>query len=184
VPVHYSSAVNADIVKIMGVDVAIFAIGSVSLMPATIPGIDSAKSVSCVDALLLVGAEMAYEYAKEGKRVTLVEALDRILTAGPPVSPPVRDMLIDLLDHLKVNVMTGHKLEAVTGGGAVVADKAGVRTELAADNVIIAIGFKPLPAMTDKLLGSGIEVYTIGDGSRVGNIQTAISDAYEVTRKL
>ena len=93
-------------------------------------------------------------------------------------------MLMDLLDHWKVTIMTGSRLEAVTEKSALITDKKGERTELRVDNVIIAVGFKPVPSMIDMLLGSGIAVYQIGDGRKVGNIQTAISDAYEVARKL
>ncbi|HXY74851.1 MAG TPA: FAD-dependent oxidoreductase, partial [Dehalococcoidales bacterium] len=123
-------------------------------------------------------------YAKEGKNVTLVEALDKILSAGPPVPIPVKTMLIDLLEHWKVKVITGHKIEAINTKGAVVSDKNGMKTELVADSVIIAIGFRPLPSIAGQLSGEGIEVYQIGDGNRVGTVQTAIGDAYEVARKL
>jgi 2-enoate reductase len=199
IPIHLNTDVTAETIMKMGVQVAIFAVGSTPVMPITINGIDSAKSVSCVDALLnkkevgktvvvvgggLVGAEMAYAYAKEGKQVTIVEALDKILSAGPPIPMPVKTMLIDLLDYYKVKIITGNKIEAINDKGAVISDTHGTKTELLADSVVIAIGFKPVPSIACELQGEGIEVYQIGDGSRVGTVSTAIGDAYEVARKL
>jgi len=201
IPVHFNTEVTADMVKNMGFGVAIFSIGSVPVMPKTIKGIDCAMSMTSIDALLgkkelgarvvivgggLTGTEMAYAFAKEGKKVTLIEALDKILSSGPPIPWQVAAMLNDLLDKYKenVNVLTGILLEEINNKGAVVSDKNGVRTELEADSVVFAIGFRPLPSMVNELIGAGIEVYEIGDGRAVANIGTAIHDAYEVTRRL
>ena len=61
-----------------------------------------------------------------------------------------------------------------------------LRYKLAAliGTVIMAIGLKPKHDMTSELLGSGIEVYTVGDGRQVGNIRSCTADAYEVARSI
>lgn len=199
VPVHMNSPLNAEDIKKLGVDAAVFAIGSTPVMPR-IEGIDHPKTVSCVDALTgarevgnkvivvgggLVGCEVALDLAQHGKKVTVVERMNEIL---PPVSSMIplmnRMMLIDLLEHHKVNVITGHGICAVNDEGAVIQGEGKEAETLPADNVIIAIGFRPTASMAAKLQGSGIETYEIGDGRKVGTIMSSIGDAYEVARNI
>ena len=55
---------------------------------------------------------------------------------------------------------------------------------LPADGVILAAGFRPRPSLSAELTGSGIEVYQVGDGCKVGSVMTAIATAYTVARAL
>ena len=56
-------------------------------------------------------------------------------------------------------------------------DKNGIETELAADDVVIAIGFRPLSSIRASLQGTGFPVYEVGDGKQVANILRAVWDA-------
>lgn len=200
VEVKLNTRASVDMIKQLGVDVVLEAIGSVPVSPR-IPGIDHPKSASCLDVLVggrkpgdsvvivgggLTGVEMAIEYGMEGKNVTVVEALDDILSSGLPV-PLMQDMMIrDLLKYYNVNVMTGHKIVAINDDGAVVesTSEPGKTVTVNADTVVMAIGFKPRKSLSEDFLGSGIEVHTIGDANRVGSVMTSIWDAYEVARDL
>lgn len=180
-------------------DVAVLSVGSEHFVPP-IPGRDNKIASVCLDVLLgrrevgqnvvvvgggLTGSELAYDLAAYGKKnVTLVEALDDILSAGMKVPQAVDNMLRDLLAYHKVNILAGHKLAEVTDEGAVVVGKDGERTLVKADDVIFAIGLKPNHSMANELAGTGIEVYELGDGTGIGNIRTAIAGAYEVMRKV
>ena len=74
-------------------------------------------------------------------------------------------------------------LAEVNDQGAVVEDvSTHERTQLVADSVVLAIGFRPLASLADELRSRGIEVTEVGDGRQVGNIMTAIWKAYEVAR--
>ena len=101
--VHTGEAVTAEQVKNMGADVVILATGSTPIMPR-VPGINDPKVVGCMDAFAhpekvgqrvvvigggLVGCEMALDYAQEGKEVTVVEALPKILSSGIPSPVPM-----------------------------------------------------------------------------------------------
>lgn len=83
----------------------------------------------------LVGCEMALDYAQEGKRVTVVEALPKILSAGIPSPIPNGQMIPDLFEYLYVNGPERHKL--------------------AAGFIVIAAGFRPAPSMAQELTGCG-----------------------------
>lgn len=77
---------------------------------------------------------------------------------------------------------TGRRLSRVTEDGAV-ADGPDGEEKLSADHIVLAVGFAPdLPA--PELAGAGMEVYQVGDGSRVGSVMTAIGSAYTVGRML
>ena len=102
-------------IKASGAEVVICSVGADAVMPRQIPGIDHPKAVSCTQVLSgeetvgqkvvvigagLVGAEMAYDMAKEeGKEVVLVDGLDDILSNDPDGVPfQTRWMLNELLD--------------------------------------------------------------------------------------
>lgn len=134
----------------------------------------------------MTGCELAYDLAAyEHCDVTLVEALDKVMSSGPVVPHAVHDMLLDLLDHFNVKVMTGHAIAAVNDEGAVIKSMAdGSEQTLEADTVVMAIGLRPRADMTSELAGSGIQVFTTGDGLQVGNIRTCVSGAYEIVRNI
>ena len=127
----------------------------------------------------LVGCEMALDYAQEGKSVTVVEALPKILSAGIPSPIPNGQMIPDLFEYHHVNVLEGHKLSAVVDGKAIL-DCDGQKKEVEADTVVIAVGFRPAPSMAQELGDCGAAVYEIGDGQQVSTILHAVWDSYEV----
>ena len=198
--VEYHTEINADKMKEIHPDIAIIAIGSKPIMPR-IEGIEHPKCSSGVDVLDgkvklgndlvvvgggLVGCETAIDYAMQGKKVTLVEAMPSVLAASKMIPIMVEQMIPDLLEHHKVNIMTGYKIEAINDNGAVVTNvETGEKTELKADNVIMSIGMSSIPPkIKDELYGSGIKVFSIGDCSRVGNVYTSVHSAYAVARYL
>ena len=199
VPVHLGAPLDAEGIKKLNPDVVILAVGSDHFIPR-IEGVDHEKCVSCKDVLLktktvgdnvvivgggLTGCELAYDLAAvEGKKVTLVEGLDDIMSSGPVVPMAVNTMLRDLLDRFGVNIRTGRMIAAVNDEGAVIKDKAGNLETIPADQVVMAIGLRPKKDMTDELREAGIEVYKAGDGARVGNIRSCTATAYEVARNL
>ena len=190
VDVRLNMEVNADMIRESNADAVILATGSIPVMPRSIDGIEMA--VSGVDALLnrkavgknvvivgggLVGCEIAYGYAKEGKQVTIVEALDQILNLNN-VPGMNKAMLLDAFEFYGVQIYTGTRLKSVQEDGALVDLPDGTEKKLAADTVILSIGYRPLPSIKESLTGSGFEVYEIGDGHKVGNVMSCIEEAY------
>ena len=200
VPVHLNSPMDAEKIKALRPDAVILAVGSTHFMPK-IPGIDHRKTAGCYDVLMknvkpgkkvvvvgggMTGCELAYDLAAyEHCDVTLVEALPEVMSSGPAVPKAVHAMLIDLLDYYKVRIMTGNAIAAVNDEGAVIKSMAdGSEQTLEADTVVMAIGLRPRADMTSELAGSGIQVFTTGDGLQVGNIRTCVSGAYEIARSI
>ena len=193
VEIHTGENVTAGQLRNRDADVIILAAGSVPVIPE-VPGIEDKKVIGCMEAFAhpekvgqkvmvigggLVGCEMALEYAQDGKEVTVVEALPKILSAGIPSPIPNGQMIPDLFEYHHVAVLEGHRLSAVEDG-RVILESCGQKKVLDADSVVIAVGFRPVPSMAQELQGCGAAVYEIGDGQEVSTILHAVWDGYEV----
>ena len=183
--------------KASGADVILLALGSVPVMPRSIPGINHPKAVSGADALLgrkpvgnivvvagggLVGCEIAFGYVKEGKAVTIVEALDGLMKGDVPNMN--RTMLLDAFAHYGVRVLTSTTLSAITDAGAVVQGADGAEETIPADTVVLSLGYRPVHSLAAELADCGAQVFEIGDGRQVANVLTAIRDADEAVEKI
>ena len=197
VDVRLGEEAEPDVVLALRPDVVILANGS-SAVQLQIPGADGPKALGCIDALLdeskvgqravvvgggLVGCELALDLINKGRDVTIVEALPKILSGGSEVPLPNAMYLNDFFAAHKTSILTDTKIKAVTDEGAVVEGADGEKT-LPADTVIMAVGFKPNPSLAGDYVGKGCEVYRIGDERKVGNILTAVWDAYEVAHNI
>ncbi|MDR3729600.1 MAG: FAD-dependent oxidoreductase [Oscillospiraceae bacterium] len=201
VTVQLGTEMTSEDIRASGADAVIFSIGADPVMPRSIPGIDHPKAVSCTDVLSgkrtvgqkvaiigagLVGAEMAYDMAKEeGKEIVLVDGLDDILSNDPDGVPfQTRWMLNELLDLHGVRKYMGHMLAGINDQGCVLKSKSGELVPIEADDVIIAIGFRSRKSMYEALYGTDMEVYEIVAGNGIGSIANQVNAAYEITRNL
>ena len=131
----------------------------------------------------LVGCETALMLAKRGKRVTVVEAMDDILSLGGPLCYANREMLADLLRFHHVDIRIATRAVKATGRGLVVA-KNGLEEEIIADSIIIAVGYNSNKRLYEEVLHDISELYLLGDARKVSNIMYAIWDAFEVARNV
>ena len=200
IPVEYHTELDAEAVKNMKPDAVVLALGSGSLMPKGIKGIDHPKAVSFIDAHQnkelhadaknivvvgggLVGCETALDFAMDGKNVTIIEALPQILQAGTVIPLMIRQLMPDMFEKYGVQVKTGFKLDEINDSGVVVSAVDGsAQEQLDADLAIIAIGRKKAADFSDSMKGTGIEVYTSGDMNAIGNVYTCVNNSYEVAR--
>lgn len=197
IDVRLNREVTVDMLRSSGADAIILAVGSTPFMPE-IEGIHHEKTISGVDALLerkpvgkrvviigggLVGCEIAYGYAKEGRQVTIVEALDELMKIGN-VPGMNKSMLLDAFEYYNTEVYTSSRLSRIGDEGAVILLEDGREQILEADNVIISVGYRSQPSLAAELDGCGAEIYEIGDGSKVGNVMTCIQNAYKVASNL
>lgn len=201
VTVKLGVEMTPEAIKASGADAVICSVGADAVMPKRIPGMDHPKAVSCTQVLSgektvgqkvavigagLVGAEMAYDMAKEeGKEVVLVDGLDDILSNDPDGVPfQTRWMLNELLDLYGVKKYLGYRLDCVNDQGCVLKGKDGELVPIAADSVVIAIGFRARKSMYEALYGTDMEVYEIVAGNGIGSIASQVNDAYEIARHL
>lgn len=192
VDVHLNEEVNAELVNKLNPDAVLVSTGSKEIK-LPIEGIENHKVVTAIDALLgnkdignkvtiigggLTGCELAYSLSKEGKQVTIVEMMPKIM-ATPGIPGYTIQDLTTLMAENKVEILTNTALTKVTDQGAVV--KVDEEEKLIeADTVITAIGYKSDNTLYNELKEYAGEVYLLGDAQKVSNLMNAVWNAYEL----
>ena len=87
------------------------------------------------------GCEVSRWFAKKEEKVTVVEALDRLMSFGEPVPHESRMMLIDLLRQNGVQLRTGRFLQLLTSKSAMLVDVQQRKEVLSSDSVVVAVGW-------------------------------------------
>ena len=174
----------------LGADEVIIATGAT---PNRIPVKGADKGIEAIDFLLgnktvgdnvvvvgggLTGCEIAYELYLQGKKPTIIEMQDDLITAKG-ICLSNTSFLRDFFKTNKVPVYLETSLKEITESGVTVADKNGKETEIKADSVILSVGYRPAP-----LAPKAKNVHIIGDASKVGNLRTVIWQAWNVAMKI
>ena len=175
-------------VKSLGADEVIVATGAVAKR-IPIPGAD--KAIEAVDFLLgnkmagdnvavigggLTGCEIAYELYLQGKKPTIVEMQDDLVTT-PGICLANTSYLRDFFKTNKVPVLLETRVKEIGDGAVTVIDKDGREQTVVTDSVILSVGYNPAPLTTKG-------VHVIGDAKAVGNLRTVIWGAWDVAMKL
>jgi 2-enoate reductase len=175
-------------VKALDADEVIVATGAVAKR-IPIPGVE--RSIEAVDFLLgnktvgdkvviigggLTGCEIAYELYLQGKQPTIVEMQDDLITTKG-ICLANTSYLRDFFKTNKVPVLLETGVAAITESGVTVKHKDGTTEDIAADSVILSVGYHPAPVATKG-------VHVIGDAKAVGNLRTVIWGAWDVAMKL
>lgn len=178
-------------------DAVISACGSDPIVPRIV-GTDHPKAVGFKEAMLgqapvgenvvvvgggLVGCEVALNFLRQGRKVTIVEFLDDILKSGAPTPIMNKMCLKDLFKDGNVEIRTSSALTEVNDIGAVVKTANGPET-IPADTVILAVGLRSHPSFASILEAYNIEAYSIGDERQVANILGAVASGYEVGKTI
>lgn len=168
-------------------DVVILAVGGVPLRPL-IPGIDSPRVVTVLDVFEkrveigdrvlilggdLIACEAAWALSDLGKELTLVD--DR---AEIPFDVEKGSRAVFLKEFARNNVrlLPGVKVKAISDGGAQVLGQDGKVQSLAADTIILALGFEPRSDLLTELEQREIEFYPVGDCRDPRKLLGAIHD--------
>lgn len=131
----------------------------------------------------LVGCELALDLAMKGKKVTIVEALGKLLAVNGPLCSANREMLEKLIPFNGIDVCCNAK---VTGfkNGVLCAETAGRKKEFKADSVVLCVGYSSENSLYNQFKDCLDEVYLLGDARQVSNIMYAIWDAFEVANNI
>lgn len=131
----------------------------------------------------LVGCETALWLAKQGKQVTIVEALDKLLAVNGPLCHANSEMLEALIPYNNIQVVTSAKVQHFENGVLTAQTPEG-ECKLEADDVILCVGYKEEDSLYKELEFAVPEPYFLGDARKVANIMYAIWDAFEVANHL
>jgi len=195
IPVHFNSKVTKEMVLSGNYDTVIVATGSI---PKVFSLGDDAHVYTAAQVLLkekdagastvivgggLVGCETALMLAGMGKKVTIVEALDKILAVNGPLCHANKDMLELLVPYKGIDVVTSAKVTGYKNGILSAQTKDGVK-EIPCDSVILSVGYKEEDALYHELEFDIPEIHLLGDAGHVSNIMYAIWDAFEVANHI
>jgi 2,4-dienoyl-CoA reductase-like NADH-dependent reductase (Old Yellow Enzyme family)/thioredoxin reductase len=178
-------------------DAIIVAIGAAPVVPK-VPGIDKpivhwapdalSKGIDVGKNVVIVGAgaigvEYAINYAKEGKNVTLVEALGEPTIKGSTagVLGGEYDLRQDLKNE-KITLRFNSSLKSVGDHSVVVADvKTGAESEIPASTVLLSVGMKPLftEGQQFRSCAPATSVFLAGDCFEVNEIRGAVHTAFD-----
>ena len=126
----------------------------------------------------LTGCEIAYDLYLNGKKPTIVEMQDDLITT-PGVALANTSYLRDFFKTNKVPVHLETGLTEIKEGAVTVKDKDGKVFDIPADSVIMSVGYVPTPVAPKAK-----HVHVIGDAAKVGNLRTVIWGAWDVAMKL
>ena len=195
VRVHLNTTVTTADVEKMGADAIIVATGA---NPKSF-SIAGCETVTASDVLAgrdvgkncvivgggLVGCETAVWLARKGVKVTLVEALPMLMSAGAPVPTPNFLMMLDMLPGAGVDVYTGSKFVSWADGKAVIVDAEGKEHSVEAETVVQAVGFTPNEALYNELEQSvTVPVWNIGDSKKPANVMESVRAAWFVAKNI
>ncbi len=182
-------------IKDGGFDAVIIATGATSGVP-DVPGIDRPSVVGALDVLggaktgknvIVVGGgqagcEVALSLAEQGKKITIIEMLDKI---AQDMEANSKLAFFERLFKQDVEVRTGVHIEEVTENGIAVHDRYGARTDIQGDSVVLAVGFTPNRKLFDELAQlPELEVTAIGDCVEPRDIFSAIHEGHWAARAL
>ena len=177
-------------IKTLNADEVIIATGAT---PKIVPVKGVENTVEAVDYLLknktvgenvviigggLTGCEIAYDLYLQGKKPTIVEMQDDLITTKG-VCLANTSYLRDFFKTNKVPVHLETAVCEISPDGVTVKEKDGNTFKIAADSVIMSVGYNPAPIAKK----SG-KVHIIGDAHKVGNLRTVIWGAWDTAMKI
>ena len=195
VPVHLNTKVTKEMVLAGDYDAVICATGSTPKMfplgedekvysaADVLTGVKKAEDTMVVVGGGLVGCETALWLAQQGKKVTIVEALPKILALNGPLCHANSEMLERLIPYNGIEVVTSAR---VTGyrDGFLSATVDGEERKIPCDAVILSVGYRENNSLYQELEFEVPEIYQLGDAKKVANIMYAIWDAFEVANHI
>jgi 2-enoate reductase len=191
--VELGKEATLELVEALKPDVVFIATGGKPRIP-DIPGVDKPFVATAIDILLgkkkagervvmigggLVGCEVAVYLAQQGKKVAIVEIMDKV----------ARDMwrgnrlhIIELLEKHNVRILTSTRPLEIKEDSVVVNNEKDKTEKLRVDTVAIATGLVPNNELHDVLADAASEVYSIGDCDKAGKVINAIWAGFRKAR--
>ncbi len=162
----------------LGKNVAVIGGGAVGIETALFIAHKGTLSPEALHFLMLFEAE-PFERLKElitsgTSKVTIIEMLPEI---GKDVGRSTKWIMKLELEKFDVNVITSARVTEITDSTVIfLKEDTAVAREF--DNVVIAVGSKPVNPLGDELQKAGIAHTVIGDCKKIGKINDAIHEAF------
>jgi len=194
VKIQLGAEVTPSLLAKLKPDVVILATGAAPIIP-NIPGVDLPNVFQAWDVLAGrevpgknvvvvggggVGCYTAHYLVARGKKVTLLEMLDK---TAKDVGISNRWIIRNNLEKGGVKTFTSTKVERISEK-EVFATKNGERLTLPADSVVLAVGSKPNKSLAEAIKEKIPEIYEIGDCVEPRKALQAIHEGWDVALKI
>jgi len=177
-----------------GADVVILATGSIPCL-LKIQGTGRAEIMTSLDFLSgrkatganvvvigggMIGCEISNMLAAEGKKVKILEMMERI---GRDIGPTERFIMLSSLKQRDVGIEVMTRAIEITEEGIVAVQDGNTRL-FEADTIIVATGMQRDNGLSLSLAGMGQEFYAIGDCVEPKRIGEAVKSAYRTALEI
>jgi len=119
--------------------------------------------------------------SSEARKITTVEMCEEPLIRMKEIP---RQELLSRLKEKGVTIAVTCKAIKIEKGKVIIENKNGLKQELKADSVIIAVGSIPDNSLYHALKDSVKEIYAVGDAKEPNNLGAALRSATEVGLKI
>ena len=180
-----------DLIRSMGFDMVIAAVGADPIVPASIPGIRGSNVMTAAESFFSgrpvgqrvvvigggqAGCETAVHYAMEGREVTVLEMKPAL---APDAMRTYREELLGQVDDHCAAAVTGGTCSAITPEWVAYLDGAGEEHLIPCDTVILAMGMKSRSALAESFRDTAEDFRALGDCVKVSNVQKTIRAAFD-----
>ena len=184
---------TAEVVQEIQPDTVIIATGAKPIIP-DIPGIEGSHVVTALDVLAgrcevgsdvivvgggMIGCETSEFLAQRGRKVTIVEMLNRI---GCDIELVNRWVIVQRLRSAAVAMETNLRVEGITDKG-IVGLRDGAHVHLEGNTVVLSVGMKAEGALA-RQLENKVDVHLAGDCLEPRRIEDAIAEGLRVGLKI
>lgn len=194
VTVQYNTTATSELLRAQHPDHVILALGADPLV-IPIPGVERAITAPEVfghedalgDHVVMigggqVGTETGIHLAQLGKDVTILEMQDKIAPDAWFTYKWAMD--IEMRERENLHCITGGRCTGITENAVTYLDAAGNSRTIPADSAVLCVGFRPKTDLAERLILPGVPYTIIGDNKRVGTVQQAIRDAFDIAMTL
>jgi len=192
VDVHMNTEVTLELVKKVRPDAVVVATGSEPSVPG-IPGVDTEKAVTARavygagqtvegESIVIVGGgqvglETADYLRSMGKKITVIEVLAELASDAEAIYRG--EVISKLQEDGNVTLWTGTNVIEVKERSVVV-EREGKRQSVVADQVLFAVGARPLDQLAEHIADKmpDVKLFVVGDARKARSILEATSEAY------
>jgi 2,4-dienoyl-CoA reductase (NADPH2) len=128
----------------------------------------------------MIGCEISNMLAAEGKKVSILEMMERV---GTDIGPTERFIILSSLKKQGVALEARTRAVEITRAGVIAFQNGNTRL-FAADTVIVATGMQPYNELSPGLAGMVREFYAIGDCVEPKRIGEAVKSAYRTALRI
>ena len=132
----------------------------------------------------MLGCEVAEFMADKGNFVSVIKMRPGAAMAED-CEPTNRRGLLDSLQECRVSLLSGFKVEGLTGDGVKVIERdSGEERTLEAETIVLALGAKPERSLIEDMKKEEVKFYPIGDCRQPNNIRQAIYEGALIGRQI